>query len=107
KAGTLNHRSRSIMMRNMTDLVSDHACKLVRRPGAVDQALEHVDVSSGEGDRIWFLPAHDHDFEGPRQGCGCLDLLQQFVECRAGGFLALRIAPFECSASALGVQARA
>ena len=95
------------MMRNMTDFMSDHACELVRRPGAVDQALEHVDVPSGKRDRVCFLPAHDHDLEGPRQGCGCLDLLQQFVECRAAGLLVLRIAAFECSASAMVVQARA
>src|SRR5262245_10349671 len=81
----LEHGARAIAMCNVAELVSDHARHLVGALGLVDQALEDVDDSPWQGDRIGFIAAYHGDAQ--RNGL-CRSLFESgkhLVECSASG----------------------
>src|SRR5262245_24964803 len=85
----LEHGASAVAMSNVAELVSDHACHLVGALGLVDQAVEDVDNSPRQGDRIGFFAAHTGNAQVNRLCCRLFEPGQHLVECSASGTLCL------------------
>ena len=58
QAGAFQHRAIAVAVSDMADLVRQHAGKLIRILGLVDQSLEDIDAAARQRESIGFVPAH-------------------------------------------------